>query len=781
MKLGNQRLVAAFVRAGQLFRASVCVALACVALPGAAAAGEAEAAGVRHTIAVFLTSSPDGCHVNGNSKAIRQFVAARVAEINGSPEFPNQSFRAEIYDDLGDPKLAVGNMRKALSDTSVVAMVGLSGSRRAKSVFEEVGKEIGLSGIPFLSDIGSSSIYEGTPNVFTMQSSQEEERAPVIARFLQDGKFLKPAVIGIVGSAGIDALMDVLGATPGAPAVVTSHRLEIKDGEAYALGAATPIIDDVKTREADLIILGIGAAGTAQFLKEAAAASLTAPILLLGGREEALTSVEASAYGGDLYQIALDFLPDVYNNRLRERMQQAPTDNWIFETTKNVNSSGWATKKCKETPSSGPPSVLSSENRRAIARGTQYADMIGLIGEAARATYAEQSTPVFRAAMLAKLKSDYVAGSGTYRGHFDNWSFHENSRSASRTPYVVMRPRGAKHPQLTSTQYVRLRNDALRPIQTIYMDVDVVRVFRVDDEEKSFFAEFYMSMRANERFSLSNLEFGNAFLDADKGGPKVSTTLVHDGSPSGIYPEGVTIAKVVGKFMMSPDLSNYPFDTQLFSIQLQPKSGDAAFIIQPPHESLRDRTTETDGWTLLDQYVGFDEDYIPVIDARAEQRSIVPYYKMNFSWVMKRAATDYYLRVVIPLGFILIVGYLSIFIPREHFEAIVTIQVTALLSAVALYLSIPKVGSDDATISDRIFLFDYMAVSLMIAISILRVNPALRSMAGLQRVLLSAHVFGVPLLVAGMALYVAQLDTGYLPNVNVAQQSESATATKGQP
>ena len=124
------------------------------------------------------------------------------------------------------------------------------------------------------------------------------------------------------------------------------------------------------------------------------------------------------------------------------------------------------------------------------------------------------------------------------------------------------------------------------------------------------------------------------------------------------------------------------------------------------------------------------------------------------SRVMSREATDYYLRVVVPLAFILIVAYLSIFIPREHFEAVVTIQVTALLSAVALYLSIPKVGSDDATISDRIFLFDYMAVSLMIAVSVARVNPVMRRFPRIESVLKFVHVVGVPLLVLAMAYYV---------------------------
>lgn len=754
--------------------------LALIAPASRASAGEAEAAGVRHTIAVFLTSSRDGCTISGSSKAIRQFVKARIREINRSPEFPNQSFRAEFFDDLGDPPTAIANMRKALADPSVVAMVGLSGNDRAKQVFKELGKEIGASNIPFLSDINFASVYEGAPNVFTMKPSQEEERAPVIGRFLEDGKFIRPALVGSADSPFVDSFQQTIGSLANVPPLAATHRLEIKDG-AYEPGAATAIFEDLKAKQADILVLAIGGQAAGQFLKEATVAGVALPILFVTGSESALKTDEAGAYGADLYQLAWDFRPDVYNNRLRERMLKNVSANWTFEDTADRSAAGWSTGKCKDKPKASSAGILAPENLRAIARGTQYADMIGLIGEVARATYAEQSIPVFRAAMLEKLKTRYIAGSGTYRGHFDNWSFHEGSQSASRTPAILMRLRGAPHVQLAPTQYVRLRSAALRPVQTVYMDIDLVRIFRIDDDEKSFFAEFYMAMRSNQRFDPAALEFGNAFIDADSKGAKVTVTTIHDGTPSGVYPEGVTIAKVVGKFMMRPNLSNYPFDTQLFSIALQPKSGEAAFIIQPPHETLRDRASDNDGWTVLDQYVGYDQDYIPVTDARSEQRSIVPYYKMNFSWVMKRAATDYYLRVVIPLAFILIVGYLSIFIPREHFEAIVTIQVTALLSAVALYLSIPKVGSEAATISDRIFLFDYMAVSLMIAISILRVNPRLRPNESIQSALLAAHIFGVPLLVAGLALYVSQLDTGYLPNLTIEREAASWTATKQQP
>jgi hypothetical protein len=114
---------------------------------------------------------------------------------------------------------------------------------------------------------------------------------------------------------------------------------------------------------------------------------------------------------------------------------------------------------------------------------------------------------------------------------------------------------------------------------------------------------------------------------------------------------------------------------------------------------------------------------------------------------MAREATDYYLRVLIPLAFILTVAYLSIFIPQSHIEAIITLQVTALLAAVALYLSLPQVDSDTATVSDRLFVLAYMMVSFMILISIMRINVRTRSWRLVNNGLLVAHTVVIPILV----------------------------------
>ncbi len=761
--------------------ALVGIGLGLVSLGPVARADDAEAAGVRHTISVFYSSLPtDNCNFTGAAKAIEHFVAQRVATVNRLADYRGHRIDVVMYDDRGKPNEAIANVRKAMADPTTLAMVGLSGSARSKAVFETLGKEIGSSNIPFITDGSVTELFQPYGNVFTMRPSQEDERVPVLGRFLKDGGFQKPVFAGMADNISIDALVTSLAALPNVPAMVATHRLTMKDNQ-LEVGQLTPVIESVKAQAADILLVAVGTEPSRQVLKEITAANLAVPVMFVLGSDATLKSAEAAAYGNDLYQVAWDTLPDVYNNRLREQILKTPNDRWIFEDTKNEVAEGWKTGVCKAADQKGSPSILASSNVRAIGRGTQYADMVGLIGDVARAQFSDQSLPVLRGQIIETIKADYVSGVGAYRGAFDNWSFRPSSRGASRTPSIVMRSRGANTVQLAPTQYARLRNDALRPIQTIYMDIDVTRVFRVNDEEKSFFAEFYMSLRGNDQMSFDNIDFGNAFSDTAEKNSNVKLTVLHDGSPSGVYPEGVKLVKVVGKFMMTPDLSTYPFDTQLFTIQLKPKSGDQAFIIQPPAEKMRDSVIDADGWSTLDHYVGYDEDYIPVSDARTGQRSIVPFYKMNFSWVMKRETTDYYLRVVIPLIFILIVAYLSIFIPREHFEAIVTIQVTALLSAVALYFSIPKVGSDVATVSDRIFLFYYMAVSLMIAISILRVSPRLRGNRFIDRLLSAAHIVGMPVLVVSMMLYVSRLDTGYLPAISIVADQNSKSATKASP
>jgi hypothetical protein len=396
----------------------------------------------------------------------------------------------------------------------------------------------------------------------------------------------------------------------------------------------------------------------------------------------------------------------------------------------------------------------------AIGRGTQFADMVALVAEALKSADAKADVKGLRAHVLKQLNTTYVAGRGTFRGSFENWSFRPGSRAADRTPFIIMRPNGLGASQLAPQQFLRLRTDTLRKIDTLYLDIDLIRTYRVDDNDKSFFADFYLSMRGNNA-SIKNIEFSNGALDPKTNERQVTIRTLHEAGPSEVYPPEMNIFLVSGKFTFEPRLADYPFDSQRFAINIQPKSGEAPFIVQPPPHSLRDKAVDTDGWVPREQYVGYEEDFIPTIDAWTFRQSVVPFYKASFVWQMQRQTTDYYLRVVVPLAFILAVAYMSIFIPMSHFEAIVTIQVTALLSAVALYLALPKVDAGDSTtMSDRIFLFTYTGVSVMIVLSILRISRPITQTRWISKLMALVHIVLIPALVAVMALYVYRASAG---------------------
>jgi ABC-type branched-subunit amino acid transport system substrate-binding protein len=711
------------------------------------------------SIAIFTSSRNDLCFDQGDISAITRLAGQERDRVNKQGGIGGRQIALKFYDDERDPKRTTSNLRAALADQQTVAMIGISNSTRAKEAFDALEKELSATSIPFLSDLSVNSLFERFPSVFTTRASQEDERLPVMVQFIRRMGLERPAFAGLRDAVFSSTMGDGLKRSLGDGRLVSDVRLDAKGNVPLERAEIDRVVAEVREKRPDLLVLGLGSARAGELMTALSAAG-GAPSVFLAGRIDALPPDVAKSYPNAIYQLAWDRLPEADSDRLRKLISKDSPETWVFEGRKVDAAPGWAKGECKARPDDEPANPLSNANMRAIGIGAQYADMVALVAAAARSAEPTADIETLRRFILSDLTTSFAAGRGSFKGSFENWSFHQEARAAVRTPFVVIQPRGLGRTQLAPLQFVRVKDGSLRPIETLYADIDLIRAHRVEDNEKTFFAEFYLSMRDGGT-SIEQIDFTNAYLDPRTNGRQITIEVIHGGGKSDAYPETMRIYKVTGRFVFEPDLGNYPFDTQRFSIDLQPKRGDAPFIVQPPPASLRDAQVATDGWIPRAQYVGYDEDFVPMIDAFTHAPSVVPFYKASFVWLMKRQATDYYFRVVVPLAFIMIVAYLSIFIGIAHFEAIVTIQVTALLSAVALYLSLPKLDADSATVSDRIFVFNYMLVSLMIVISIMMVNRFVDRGKWIKKGLWLVHVLGMPLLVGAMAWYVHGLSVGY--------------------
>lgn len=709
------------------------------------------------SVPIFISSRDDLCYDNGQVAAIRRLAVQEQRRINRHGGVAGRRLQLTFLDDQRDEKKAAANMGLALSDPQTLAMIGMSNATRAKAAFDASGKDIKKTGIPFVSDISVAALIADYPNVFTTRPSEDEERMPVIAEFVKQMKIARPAFIGLDGQLASSNFGDALTKLFGPGVMAADHRLHMVGDDLLDPGELASAIADLKSKNIDFVFLSVGGSRTADVLKKFKTEGLTPPAFVTG-RITSLGLDGDAAYPNDIFQLAWDGFPDVYNDRLRKLVSESSDPGaWIFQGAKNNAAPGWKSGKCKARDEDVPLSVVDDDNMRALSVGTQYADMVGLIAEAARGKDATTSLPDLRSLIVQRLQSAYVQGRGTFQGRFDNWSFQQASRAAARTPMILMLPRGLGHAQLAPLQFVHLRNNSMQRIDTLYADIDLIRAEHIDDNEKTFLADFYLSMNDRGGASIEQIEFSNAYLEPGSNDRQITVRQIHDGGKSEAFPDHMKIYRVSGKFLFEPQLLDYPFDTQRFSIDIQPKSNNAPFIVQPPPDTLRDRLVNVDGWLPKDQYVGYDEDFVRTVDAQTLQPSVVPFYKANFVWLMKRQTTDYFLRVVVPLGFILMIAYLSIFISTHHFEAIVTIQVTALLSAVALYLALPKLDANVETLSDRMFLFSYLMLSIIIAITIARVNKWIEPVGWLRKSLSFLHIAGVPLATAALAFYVYEL------------------------
>ena len=694
-----------------------CFAMLLANVSAAAAAAANQSSGEVKTIAIFISSDFDGCYVPGVIQAIQQFTQNAADEINSRGGIAGSPIRLQFHDDEDDAKKTVEGMRTALADPQLLAMIGIPSSTRGKAVFDELGDAIRSSGVPFITEVSLNKMFAEQPNVFTMASAVDNE-LEVLRAFVAAGGYKRPAFIGRKNDLYTGAIGDGLTQLPDAATLVADHRLNIENYE-LSPGSAEAAIADLKAKAPDLLFVGLGSGPGASFIQALDEAGVEAPTFIVLGRiTRILSRVQDLRGQRAFYQFGWDGVPNAYNERLRRRIWETSERRWIFnDHPAQLEPAEWTRRGCqsREMP---VRTVMDDKNRRAIGRGAQYRDMLSLIVEAAQRA-PDEATLAERRQHIVNEIAAHKQGRRMHHGWWQDWSFTPTRASAADT-LIVERAAGSSDIILAPLQYVRVAGQ-LKPRPVVYISLDLISISRIDTNDRSFDAEFYLSFKSQDPdIDISSIDFTNAYRAQTGKDKLLSWRQIHGGQESSRFPRNVKLYRVSGKFNFEPELGRYPFDTQRLSISFQPASASRPFLIQPPSAQSVTTPFSIDGWAALDRYVGSDQDIIPTIDRHLGEKRLVPFYKFNYTWVVSRNATDYYLRVIVPLGFILLVTYFSIFLGHARFDSTVAIQVTALLSAIALYLALPKVDSDQATLSDKVFMITYAMVSLMIGLSVLK-------------------------------------------------------------
>lgn len=701
-------------------------------------------------VAIIANSDSNRCFSPGVTAAIRHFTKLRADEINARGGIAGRQIITQAYDHFRDPKILQAQIGKILKDPNLVAIIGISSSSRGATVIDAIGE----NGVPIVSGMSRGDIFAPYSNAFSLSPAVADEVAAV-KTFMKLNPYRKPFFVGVQNDIyGEQYANELVGGVTSSSAA----WLPLKPDGDIDYSGIDGIVDTIIEQDADIVYLGIHSGPGARLLKRMQDRGAARPTFVVLGRIGRMLGVMApEPYRADMYQLGREQVPHVYNERLQQRIWTQPEQRWIFEDKRTEN----APEKCaKENDPVKITDVRTIDNRRAIGRGAQYADVLSLITHAA-GTDTDGT--------IAELRQRIINGIGRlkpakriYRGVWQDWSFTDQ-RSAAEDILILHKRANTSDVALAPMQYRRGRQSTIA-VPVIYTGVDVTRIFRVDSNEKTFHAEFYLSLRNNSQFTISDIEFTNAFRSPLSNEPVISYHTIEGdeaqqppavAGTAAVAPpsSALRLYKVTGKFYFTPDLRKFPFDRQRLSISIQPKNTARPFLVQPPPPDLRKATIDVDNWELETQYVGLDRDIITVIGEQASSQYLIPLTTFNFTWTVKRLATDHYLQVMMPLFIILLVTWLSTLIPAQRLESVVAIQVTALLSSIALYLAVPKVDFEHATVSDILFVVTYLAISVMLGMSILRTNLDAWKMRRTAWALGYIQILAMPVILIVLAQY----------------------------
>lgn len=671
-----------------------------------------------YTIAMLVSSKGEESE---ELKAIRVLADLRVAEINAAGGIKGRPLRLVYYDDQQEAVNTLTNVRKATEDPSLIGMVGIWSSTRGAAAAEAVGE----SGVPLISEVSVSEVYATYGNYFSMVRSTTDE-IQILRQFLRDHGS-RIAFFGLEGDLYSDTFRNAFAAPSSGHEFVFARSVKGSDDLANLDLSAE--FAQLRDKNVQFILLAIGGPKGGGVLKRLAALGIKIPVFVLLGTIKGHLKVEgAEAYDGIIYEFPKGGIPNVSNERIEQLLHRLGRD--------------------------GARLVFSDF---ALGYGAKYADMVAMIAELAQASVAdaaqanaEQNIAQLRSDVVARL-AGYAPGKKRFEGWFQDWFFNQ-TRSVAEPTLIAWRPPGRETATLAPRQYTRWR-DRFDTLPVVYMTVDVVKVLSIDTDKSTFDAEFNLSTRSDPPLPDKSFEYTNALRSSSDNSPLVSVRRMEPPKGAGVSVDS-RLDRIVGTFRFDRTIADYPFDTQRITISFEPVKTTRPFLVQPPDQAARDNRFDVEGWEVVTNDVGASQDHITMIGSAVDEQVLIPFYKFNYSWLVKRKSTDFMWRVLVPLVFILVLTYFAIYIGDGVFEARIGAQVTALLSALALYLSISKPLADEATLSDKIFVSSHIAITLMVGLSILEAQPWVKRMGRTWVFVRTLQVAVFPLIVAAVVVFV---------------------------
>ncbi|MEM1293940.1 MAG: ABC transporter substrate-binding protein, partial [Verrucomicrobiota bacterium] len=432
-----------------------------------------------YQIAVFV-SSQEGS-ISTTIDAIKRFLEYRARELNRDGGILDTPVKLTFFDDHENAEETKARFQEALGEERLIAMLGLWSSSRGSGITDLVGQ----SGVPFISEISLDQLFRDHENIFTLTTSVSDD-IDLFQRFLSDN-FTSVQFVGVNDDLFTLEFHNALEGLKDELEIMEELWVESKGDISKA--ALDQIIASIRERKPSILCMAAGSFRGGVILQALAEAGIETPVYFATGTiQRVLRNLQGIDYNGALYQNGTD-IPYVDNERLAQ-LRRHPDFGALGDNYSNDD----------------------------LAYGLIYSDMLAMIADAA--TGAPDLSPAGLQSHIGIRLREIKAGQQVYEGLWRNWSFTE-SRAVSQDKVLHWRPRGSQTLKLFPEQY-QAKVEGLSQVPVVYLNIDMEQIRSVDSMEKTFDADFYVSMTSDQKIELEDFEFTNAYRSSGSGAPLIA-------------------------------------------------------------------------------------------------------------------------------------------------------------------------------------------------------------------------------------------------------------------
>ncbi len=279
-------------------------------------------------------------------------------------------------------------------------------------------------------------------------------------------------------------------------------------------------------------------------------------------------------------------------------------------------------------------------------------------------------------------------------------------------------------------------------VSTTSFNIDVERVSNISIEEGTFSAEFYLDITSAIENPIDSVKFNNLS----------SMNPLHEVRQlelSKIGDRYMGRYMITSNFSFSPIPNNYPFDEQFIYIGLSSTNSDTK--LQPVPAQYLDEDFKVNGWSLLFSRCGINRKKHWVAMHDNLQRIPRISEEVRLGWELKRQNSMTLLKIGIPLFFLYVLVYYTLYLGTDDSATALGYLTTAFLSGIALYFSTERPQPLSMTTIDVIFAFFYIisGVSLLMILFSQFFPELYTALIYPLRILLPASIIGLGLFIRG--------------------------------